>query len=335
MLSEFTQYSKRPFNNSVMIISFNDGYGYLFANWYCSVINSKVDLEKLKSRLLVVATDTGARTLASSLGFFVVNPDKLFAWTNRRILTEAAGGFARGSHALINMAVKYGLTADLVSMGIDVTIMDTDFIWTGEALDGLYAECELYQCDGVFVKDGRPFLPALIISKDPIEKRLSDPLFLEPSAKNPYPQFNTGFFMIRSNPQTHLFMTTLMSVAFLQQWKGTDQLIFNSLIYHQAMPRMNFVQLPERRFIPGGSLHYGKALDPFPEPPELLAVHPSDADFHLKKITKLGKLGLWFLDDKRCPAALDLCERTSACLPLSRREFLNLVNGVEKDFFQS
>jgi hypothetical protein len=257
----------------------------------------------------------------------------LFAWTGRRIETAAASGFARGSHALINLSVKYGLVADLVSMGVDATVMDTDFIWTGEALQILDEACEATRCDGMFIKDGRPFLPAVIVQYSPAPRTDPAPLFQDVDRSNPYPQYNTGFFKIRSNAATHKFMTTLMHASFLQQWKGTDQLIFNMLMWHVSVPRLNWGHLPERRFVPGGSLHVGKVLSPFPRPPELVVVHPSDAERHTTKITKLGKLGLWFLNNVTCPAVLDACTLIAGCLPHPRSAFLEAVFAVKPDGF--
>jgi len=290
-LDDMRARSKRPFNNTIMLVPYNNGYGYLFANWYCSLVANKVDLERVQSYTMIVGTDAGARALAASLGFYTLDPTQLFSWTGRRIIEEAAPGFARGSHALINLVAKYGLVGDLINMGVDVIMMYADFIWTGEATEYMQSVCTA-PCNGVFIKDGRPFLPAVLVARDAAEQMRDDPVFVPMDAANPYPQFNTGFFLLRSSALTNVFMTTLMSAGFLQQWKGTDQLIFNVLIYHVAMPRMDYRQLPERRFIPGGTLHFGKVLQPFPRPPELLAVHPSDADWHTKKIPKLGRMGL-------------------------------------------
>ena len=341
---------RRPFNNTIMLVPYNNGYGYLFANWYCSLVANKVDLERVQSYTMIVGTDAGARALAASLGFYTLDPTHLFSWTGRRIIEEAAPGFARGSHALINLVAKYGLVGDLINMGVDVIMMDADFIWTGEAAEHMQSACT-GPCDGIFIKDGRPFLPAVIVARDGLEQMRNDPVFVPMDAASPYPQFNTGFFLLRSSARTNVFMTTLMSAGFLQQWKGTDQLIFNMLIYHIAMPRMDFRQLPERRFIPGGTLHFGKVLQPFPKPPELLAVHPSDADWHTKKIPKLGRMGLcaenlilsaasnsrdagrrWFLEEK-CPVGLRACVNVAGCLPMALDDFLKTVHDVDADFF--
>jgi hypothetical protein len=67
LLSDWTAHTGRSHNNSVALVTFNNGYGYLFANWYCSLLAARIDLDRLKSHLLVIATDTGARKLASSL----------------------------------------------------------------------------------------------------------------------------------------------------------------------------------------------------------------------------------------------------------------------------
>jgi hypothetical protein len=75
------------------------------------------------------------------------------------------------------------------------------------------------------------------------------------------------------------------------------------------------VQAPAREFVPGGSLHVGRHIYPFPVPPELKAIHASDSARHTDKIVKFERINHWYLSEQRCPAGYAICRDVPGCMP--------------------
>jgi hypothetical protein len=325
-------------DNELLVITFNIGYGYVFSNWYCSVLANGVDLKKLKKHLLLLTTDDEARDLAASYGFDTFDSKFLWHWTDKRVSSSAAAKFATGPHGLLNLITKFGLVSDLVSMGINATIMDTDMVWTGFPLDAIRSECDAKGCDAIFIDDGRPFGSALDAEIYENHHPNQGRIFRLPGASLPrtgnmrFPYLNTGFFRVTQSARMAKFMFTLMEAAFLQQWKGTDQLIWNTLMYHETFADYKWARLPVRRFVPGGTLHLSHHLKPFPVPPELLAIHPSDAARHQDKILKLIRIHHWYFDPVKCAAPFEKCKTFAKCMPLHFEQ--ELVNATLKAALQ-
>jgi len=314
-----------PHGGELMVVTFNIGYGYVFANWYCSLLANGVDLDNVKRHLLVVATDEDARKFASSLGFFTFDTSFLTEWTNLRISSSAASKFATGPHSLLNLVSKFGIIVDLVNMGINTTIMDIDIVWAGNPLPFIREECDRQNCDAIFMDDGRPFGSA--VDAEIFERKhhvVTDPLFRPPLVRtghshNKYPYLNTGFFRVTQSARMAKFLHTLIGASFLQQWKGTDQLVWNTVMYHRDFADYQWARLPFRRFVPGGTLHLNRHLVPFPQAPELLAIHPSDAARHQDKIIKLIRIRHWYYSKSTCPA-YEPCLKTPKCMPKNLEE---------------
>ena len=306
-----------PLHNTIMLMTFNVGYSYMFLNWLCSTMVNHVNLTALRSSLLILATDAEARDLVNRTGFYTFDPEPLTLWVGRKFVKHAAPLFGLGSHMDMNMVTKFGLTNDIVDLGYNVASMDTDLVWTADAFDRMWSHCEVALCDAIFLWDGRPFGPARNYTAR-IDYRLDDPdpFFRKPIlGKNSFPQFNTGFFLIKAGPRTAKLLATLMSVQFLQAWKGTDQLVYNLLLYHHVFSDLRLSIVPEREFVPGGTLHLGRHLRPFPKPPELQAIHASDAGKHTDKVIKLQRIGHWYFSPERCPKMFNTCRSMHGCLP--------------------
>ena len=312
-----------------LVVGFNRGYAYLFGNWVESLRSNSVDLASLQRSLLILATDEGARSFAKQLGFFVFDPTPFLSWTLKPIAEYAPGKFGDGGHGQINVVVKFSMVHDLLHLGHNAAVMDTDIIWTQNALPLMVDHCLSSACHGAFISDMRQFDFAASLPLD-LRDGSQRAFYRLPTSRDEmgslYPYYNTGFFFLRACERTRNFARLLMDSVHVQQWKATDQLIYNTLMYHSALRDMRWVLLPTKRFVGGGSLHRNKPWTitfPVLPPSQLVMVHASDVGTHLEKVEKFVEIGHWYLGNDT--AAFRACEGIAGCF---HRKYFDVLGAA-------
>ena len=323
---------------TIMIMIVNSGFAHLFGNWYCSLLANHVDVERIKARTLVLTADINATAFVRGMGFFTADDDEmkiLLKWTNRQVLSIPAISFGRGSHTTLNLVLKFAMPYDLIHLGYNVAIQDVDFIWTQDAFEIMVNGCNEADCDVAFIGEGRVFNQADFtpdLGEGPIT-RIDWTRSTENKNTWELQEVNTGMFYLKASPQTEQLTSTIVEGHHLQVWKGRDQPLWNSVVYHKSFSHLNIFILPENRFIPGTQLHRSdwknQALNPLmlqqqqteeaTDNKRIVAIHVSDTASYTNKIEKMKATGSWFFSDRltsspnACAAAVTLCKQLKGC----------------------
>jgi len=292
----------------IMIMTLNAGYSFLFGNWFCSLSRYNIDVDYVRSKILMLPRDDEAARYVQSLGFFsptLKELESLAAWTSRPRLDKKriATSFAHGDHSHLNMFMKFGMPLDLLEMNYTVAIQDVDFIWFRNPIPLVQQYCRDHKCHAAFIAEGRPFV---------IEA--NSPLRPWRPGRRPIAQFNTGFFMLVPKPRVIHFLRVLMQGVHLQQWRRRDQLYYNTIAYHTYFKDLRVHILPVSEYIPGVRLHRAN-LEKFPlaDVKDLVVMHVSDTGSYLDKVDRFKQLGHWYFTENVCPVAFQACKDSATC----------------------
>ena len=129
--------------SSILLMTLNSGYTYLFLNWLCG-LHALGIADDIRKTTIIIATDEKTELLARKVGFQVVRGD----WTNTKIEEEAAKSFALGAHRwTVSLQIVY--TYDLIQMGYNVLQQDVDVVWLRDVRFVLFGVtwCDLFTFD--------------------------------------------------------------------------------------------------------------------------------------------------------------------------------------------
>ena len=126
-------------NRNILLMVINYGYSYLFLNWYCSMLNNlnKNDIQYYHSNALIVVTEEKTKKLLTEKTKFkhIYYPEWL-GKNLKRITPDMPDRFALGSHRWC-VALQIATINDLVHLGYNVLLQDSDIIWNGNPMEYL------------------------------------------------------------------------------------------------------------------------------------------------------------------------------------------------------
>ena len=252
---------------------FNYGYSWLFYNFICSLSYNKI-LNDIKNRTIIVTTDLFSKNLVESTGFMTHYPLWLGSKILSQITSKAAASFALGGHKWI-VSIQIALITDLIEMGYNVLMQDIDIIWFNNPINYLLNN-KYKNIDIQMSVDGTMGL------------------------RGPG---NSGFFIIRSNCKTKLFMNTMISLIGLIMTGRSDQMLWNTLLNEKLFRQINFQTLSTKYFISGFQVNilHGTKRKNLPNPNSHFIVHASWTTDQWDKIEKFYNIDHWYFTKEKCP----------------------------------
>lgn len=115
---------------------------------------------------------------------------------------------------------------------------------------------------------------------------------------------NSGFFIMRSNCKTKMFMSTMISVIVLVIVGRSDQVLWNVLIDEKIFRQMHFEALPTKLFLGGPHVNIkpGKKQTTRKDlPNDHILVHVCYTTDQFDKIMKLANIDHWYFTQDKCP----------------------------------
>eukprot|EP01084_Bolivina_argentea_P310597 537500_1 len=248
--------------SSIVLMTLNSGYTYLFLNWLCGLHLLGI-ADDIRLTTIIIATDEKTELLARKVGFQVVRGD----WLKIKIEEKAAMSFALGAHRwTVSLQIVYSY--DLIEMGYNVLQQDVDVVWFRDVrkyFENTYNDIEM-ACDG----------------------RLD--------AVGPG---NTGFIHVRSNCKTKVYMETLIYYIGLVISGRSDQRVWNMFLFSYDFRQMLYEMLPPDMFVGGDQWGNGrKKGDRLSD--HIWFMHASWTSDHTEKITKFKQVDAWFFNSS-CP----------------------------------
>ena len=221
-------------NDTVILMTVNYGFSWLFSNWVCSLEHNlnENEIQNIKSKTIVVVTDEKSEKLVNSMGFMTHFP----VWLGPNILSnieeDASDFFGERSHTEINM-LTIMLMNDLMQLNYNVLVQDVDIVWNKNPINYLLHNVV---ADISMSFDGRG------------DKRGPG---------------NSGFIFLKNNCVTKVFAKTLCNARSQIYYDGSDQMMWNRLINDTFFRQLHFETLDEKLFanghvinlVHGGALH--------------------------------------------------------------------------------
>ena len=259
----------------IVVMAVNHGFSILYLNWLCSLkINNILDSD-IKRRVIIITTDKETAKRVDNTGFISYFPSWLGKKNLRRLDKNAAVQFGLGGHRFI-VALQIAMIHDLIHLGYDVIMQDIDIIWKKNPINYLYIN-EYKYIDIQMSNDGR------------MDK------------KGPG---NSGFFMIRSNCKTRIFMDTIISLIGLVFVGRSDQMLWNILIDERVFRMINFEVLNSDLYINGNRASKDKYIAEL-NLDDIILFHSSWTMDIFDKIDKFNKLDTWYFTKDKCNAYFD------------------------------
>lgn len=314
------QYGKND-EKALLVLIVNAGFVHMFSNFHCSLksnLSPKV-LDHLKRRTIVLTSDANSfRFVNETLKWFSPSPEEfqiLAQWTRRKIMEIPAVAFGRGSHGSLNMILKFATSLDLISFGYRVMIQDVDVVWKGNAFETLLKTCPLESsstCDFAFIEEMRLWTRSGFSYEDSSRTPFDERWMRKP--EDSLKELNTGLFLVNPTKLAFEVLKTIIQGDRLQRWKGRDQPLFNSVLYHEHFTRIKISLLSIDQFIPGKRLH-STTINRSPiQWKNVVAVHISDTGSYLTKLNKMRTLNLWYFDNPVCFDEYRRCEEFKPCV---------------------
>ena len=260
----------------IMIMAVNHGYSYLYLNWFCSVKYNGLLTDDLISRTIVITTDIDTQKTVNDTGFTGYYPTWLGTKNLKRITKNAAQSFALGGHRFI-VALQIAMVNDLIHLGYDVLIQDTDIIWKDNPIKYLYLNKYNY-IDIQMSVDGR------------MDQRGPG---------------NSGFFIVRSNCKTKIFMDTMISLIGLVIVGRSDQILWNTLIDERLFRMINFETLNHDVFLNGNRASKQKYIEKI-DFDKMITFHASWTTDIFDKIERFYNIDSWYFTDNKCNDYFDI-----------------------------
>ncbi|ETO22467.1 hypothetical protein RFI_14732, partial [Reticulomyxa filosa] len=262
----------------IILMVTNYGYSWLFLNWVCSIDNAKLSF--LRQRTLIVVTDERAKAIAEKAGFLTYYPH----WLGNELLSKIDPNFpdrfALGAHKY-TVALQISQLTDLIAMGHDVILQDTDIIWKRDPLSYLM-QLEFRAIDIQMGVDGRN------------------------DDRGPG---NSGFIMIRSNCRTKIFMNTMQNMVPMVLFGRSDQIVWNTLLREYHFRMISFTTLTTRLFISGFQINLKlpkeQVLRSIPDSEKWFLFHASWTTDGFDKIDKFHLIDEFHFTSQRCPQYFD------------------------------
>ena len=247
----------------IVVLAVNAGVLDLVLNFLCSARRANLDI----SSLLVFAADAGVVDVMSTLGIATFHH-------------EAFGTFpknsarAYGDNVFTNMMwLKVVSVYFTLRSGWDVLFQDADVIWWTDPL--AYFKNDEHQYDAYFQDDGAR------------------------SARYSPFSANTGFYYLRSNPRTRMFMhDVFQSYNLISQWRSHQHALCMILIEHHSRFGLKVKILEQHPFAIGQLYHRQKPFmrEIWYGTRQPYVFHWSWTEGKVEKLKYSRETGMWYLN---------------------------------------
>lgn len=259
----------------IIVLTINHGYLHLFYNWVCSLDYNKIDL--IKNRTIIIPTQIETIDLIKKAGFkMIFYPYWLDKDMLNRIDPEMPKTFALGAHRWV-VSLQIAMVSDLISLGFDALIQDSDIIFIKNPLN--------------YILQNR--FKAIDIQMMVDERN---------DKRGPG---NSGFYIVRSNCKTKVFMQTMIKLIGAVLIARSDQILWNTLINEKLFRMINFQTLSTNYFIGGNQINiaYGTTKEDLPK--QTILIHACWTTDQFDKIEKFWNVEHYYFTQEKCPHLYD------------------------------
>ena len=252
-------------NEPVILMVLNYGFSYIFSNFACSLDYNQLSF--IKKRTIVIPSDSRAKELVQKAGFeLIFEPKWLPPNLQSEFKQESTYYFGPGFYPMLMLQMI--TLSDLMDLGYDTLMMDSDVIWKRNVLD-------------YFANIAHPIIDIWTM----LAPRWDIKGF-----------GNTGTILMRSNCKTKTFMNTMMEyISFI--YKRGDQGAFNFFLNWKPFRQVIFKLLDQRLFVGGNDVKE----DFIKENGGFYMIHAFSVADHFDKIWKFNLVGEWYFSQEKCP----------------------------------
>lgn len=255
----------------IILMVINRGYLYLFYNFVCSLEYNKI--EGIKERILVIPTDLETQKDIESQDIMAYYPSWLGEKLLNRITPKMAASFALGAHRWV-ISLQAAFTNDLLEMGYNVLLQDSDIIWMKNAFK--YLE--------------QPRFDRLDIQMS-VDGRMD---FRGPG--------NSGFLFIKTGCKTKRLLNTMIKLIGLILVGRSDQILWNMLLDEDIFRQIHFELLDTSYFICGYQVNLQRGIKGGKFPETSTIFHASWTTDQFDKIEKFYMTNHWYFNQEKCPS---------------------------------
>ena len=258
----------------VVVLVINHGYLFLFLNWVCSLRHNHI--KWITERTLIIPTSKESIPFIRKCGFSMIAFPEWLGDVIDRIDPSMPKTFALGAHRWI-VALQIAVVSDLIAIGYDVIVQDSDIIYVANPL---------------------PYL---------MQQRFKsvDILMMSDERNDRRGPGNSGFYFIRSNCKTKVFMQTMIKLIGAVLTARSDQILWNTLINDKQFRMIHFETLSGEHFVGGNqiNLKYGTKREDLPD--DVLLIHSCWTTTQFDKIEKLWNVQHYYFTKDKCPSLYD------------------------------
>lgn len=254
----------------IIVLTINRGYLFLFYNWVCSLDYNEI--KNIKQRTMIVPTDEETIPLIKQAGFNMIFYPHWLGSLTKKVDSKMAQAFGAGAHRWV-VSLQIALISDLVELGFDVITQDSDII---------------------YIQDPLPYVT------QPKFKHI-DIQMLDDQRMDRAGPGNSGFFIVRSNCKTQVFMQTMIKLIGVTLATRSDQLLWNTLINEKMFRMINFETFSREYFASGNMINLLRKTRKEDLPPNALLVHACWTADQFDKIEKFHNIGHYYFTEQLCP----------------------------------
>eukprot|EP01083_Nonionella_stella_P074872 203227_1 len=272
LLNKHKLYNKN--DGPVIVITINHGYRFLFYNWVCSLDYNKI--QNIKNRTIVIPTQKETIPLIQKAGFEMIWFPEWLGPVLDRIDPAMPKTFALGAHRWV-VALQVAAISDLIALGFDVITQDSDIIYVKNPLHYVM---------------------------QPKFKHVDIQMMVDERHDRRGPG-NSGYYIVRSNCKTKVFMQTMIKLIGAVLAARSDQILWNTMINEKMFRMINFETFSQQHFVGGNQINikYGTKKEDLPL--TTLLIHACWTTDQFDKIEKFWNVEHYYFTQDKCPHLYD------------------------------
>eukprot|EP00483_Globobulimina_turgida_P009619 UN09638 len=193
-----------------------------------------------------------------------------------RITPDMPKTFALGAHRWV-VSLQIAIISDLIALGFDVITQDSDIIYIKNPLYFVMQQ-QFKHVDIQMMVDARN------------------------DRRGPG---NSGFYIVRSNCKTKVFMETMIKLIGAVLVARSDQILWNTLINEKSFRMLNFATFPIEYFVGGNQINIKYETKQKDLPPNALLIHACWTTDQFDKIEKFWNVEHYYFTQEKCPHLYD------------------------------
>lgn len=254
----------------IIVLTLNHGYSFLFYNWVCSLDYNKISL--IKNRTIIIPTQLETIPLIKKAGFKMIFYPYWLGKVLNRIDGNMPKTFALGAHRWV-VSLQIAIISDLIELGYDVITQDSDII---------------------YIKN-----PLYYLLQDRF-KNVDIQMMVDERHDRRGPG-NSGFYIVRSNCKTKVFMQTMIKLIGAVLVARSDQILWNTLINEKLFRMVTFQTLSQDYFVGGNQINIAYETKREDLPNDTMLIHACWTTDQFDKIEKFWNVEHYYFTKERCP----------------------------------